>query len=172
MIAIKWLEDALRELWAVSAEEAAGTEPDEMVRKEEKEVGVISEPLRKLWFLRLRYGKKFLEGRAAMITLRKETREKKAVELRFLLTQTELLGEMFWISVRTEFPELWKESSIGIRKGWKVVACKIPRRPELPQDILEMLGGEIPLSILIGVGLMGDEDETPPPGSPGGPTKH
>lgn len=64
----------------------------------------------------------------------------KALELR---EKSELLGEIFWASVKESFG-LWHKSSIGLRKGWKVVWSEPEEDPSSEMGIpliISIVGG-------------------------------
>lgn len=116
-----WLESILAELKGVSNTQTSFAEPEEEPGPRDHAVGVADEDLRKLFFLVKQYRKRTLEIAATLVVCSAKEREVQTKEAQRFNTQADTLKDVFWVSTRAAFPELWDKPSIGIRKGWKVV---------------------------------------------------
>jgi hypothetical protein len=114
-----WLKSIQAALKKVTGEDSV--EPDYEGCKYDHVVGVADQELRKLYFLFLQNKKQSQEAAAAVLTLGGKDREAKLQEAAKYDSQADVLKDMFWVSCRHAFPELWSKPNIGIRKGWKVV---------------------------------------------------
>ncbi len=114
-----WLKSIQAELARVTDEDSV--EPDYEGCEHDTPVGIADQDMRRLFFLMLEYQKKSKEAAAAVLMLRGKEREEKLAEAAYFDTQADVLKDMFWVSCRHAFPELWAKPNIGIRKGWKVV---------------------------------------------------
>lgn len=138
----KWLEAIFAELKGVSEIQESFAEPEEKPGPRDTVVGVADHDLRKLFFVFKQYRKRTLEIAVSISLCGAKEREQKIKEAMRLDTYADALKELFWVSCRHTFPELWDKPSIGVRKGWKVVWSK----PE--QRGLDLLGA------IIGVGAL------------------
>jgi len=116
-----WLESILQELKGVSEAQEGFAEPHTDTGPKDHVVGVADSDLRKIFFLVKQYKKRTLELVAELMVCRSSEVENKTKEAKRYNTQGNVLMDVFWVSCRAAFPELWDKPSIGIRKGWKVV---------------------------------------------------
>lgn len=95
-------------------------EPITEIGEEDYLVGEANTDQRKLFHLASQYDRiatmSLLEARYVSEEER-ESLTKKATEF---YKKSELILEIFWVSVKDSF-NLWGEPSVGIRKGWKIV---------------------------------------------------
>ncbi len=118
--------------------------PQVPVGKDDTVIGVISPDAQRLWWLYSKQTEKCLGHRGtirAMIAEYEQLRgtvrsiedkcdaklqalQARAEEFRPDFEMSDLLEEMFWNSVRFEFPQLCGKSGIGLRQGFKVVLAK------------------------------------------------
>lgn len=98
-----------------------GLEPFGDVKENDHVVGETDDELKRLYELAIQYEKSgfesFLAAQHAKTKENFEYHAKKAMEFH---KKHEILIADFWISIRDSF-DLWIKSSVGIRKGWKVV---------------------------------------------------
>jgi DNA-binding transcriptional regulator/RsmH inhibitor MraZ len=110
-------------------------EPNAEISEKDHLVGEADVDLRKLYSLAISWEKTAIETLVAARYINSKTdqeqRMEKANELR---KKSEIMMEIFWISLKDSF-DLWQKQSIGIRKNWKVVWSE----PEVP-PILGILG--------------------------------
>lgn len=114
-----WLKSIQAELERVTGEDAV--EPDYEGCRHDHVVGIADQSLRKLYYLFLQNKKQSQEAAASVLLLSDKEREAKLQEAAMYDTQADVLRDVFWVSCRHSFPELWDKPHIGIRKGWKVV---------------------------------------------------
>lgn len=117
-------------------------DPDGELCPHEHVVGVADKELRKLYYLALQHKKRSQEAAAAMLLLSGKDREAKQKEAEKYDAQADVLRDIFWVSCRSDFPELWGKDSCALRKGWQVVWT------EHEEQASNMLGA------LIGVGIL------------------
>lgn len=106
-------------------------EPTTEVGSRDHVVGEADTDLKRLYALAMQWDKAAIESLvAARYINNREDQEhlvEKAAEIR---RKSELLMEIFWVSLKDYF-DLWRKPSVGIRKGWKVVWSE----PEVPPII-------------------------------------
>lgn len=99
------------------------------------------EALRKLYSLAMQFEK---EATVALINARYSGNVndiKDAVENGTrLMKKVETLREIFWISLKDNY-DLWDKSSVGIRKGWKVVWSDSDPVPPIIGLLGDLFGG-------------------------------
>ncbi len=114
-----WLQSIMAELENLSVEDALAPEFD--VKDGEHIVGTAGDELRKLSHLSMQYKQRSAKIVTSLMMLPGKKHEYKMNEACIIENQAEELKNIFWMSCRYAFPELWNKPSIGIRKGWKVV---------------------------------------------------
>lgn len=114
-----WIDVIKMEIEMINAGELL--EPYAEASSDDHVVGDLDDDLKKIYTLALRWDKAAIEmlvsARYVNDDMRRKQDLEKASELR---RKSELLMDIFWVSIKDSF-ELWKNPSIGIRKGWKVV---------------------------------------------------
>lgn len=149
-----WLKSIQSAIKKVVDEDSV--EPDYEGCRHDHIVGVADADLRKLYYLFLQNKKQSREAAAAVLLLSGEAREAKLQEAAKFDSQADVLRDVFWISCRHSFPELWDKPNIGIRKGWKVVWTE-HEQPSL--EIIGTLMGASALEKMLRGGSDGDPDE-------------
>ena len=111
-------------------------EPSNEVEKDEHVVGTADADVQKLYGLAMQWQKTSMETAVAarFINRRKEA-EANLETAAILQKKSELVLEIFWLSLKETF-DLWGKPSIGIREGWKVVWSE-----PAPPQIGDILGG-------------------------------
>jgi hypothetical protein len=128
-----WLNDLQLELENLDGKPF---EPNNEVKKDEHVVGIADPDVRKLYSLAMQWQKSSMETAVAARFINKRNEQEESFETAAILQKkSELLMEIFWVSLKEAF-NLWDKSSIGVREGWKVVWSE----PEMPQ-IGDILGG-------------------------------
>ncbi len=125
------LRELFREIDAVLIDES--TEPDAKVTHCDRIVGKCSDETKKIYILREKVSQENREIASQMLLLVAQAIkqlppppppaefEQMQNKSSRLCIKEKFLGELFWYSLRQEFPQLFDRASIGIRKGWKVV---------------------------------------------------
>jgi len=150
-----WMESILAELKSVSVTVESDAEPDEEPGPKEHVVGIADSGLRKAFCLIKEYRRRTMRTAADVEVSGAKLREEKKNEAKWYYTQAELLSEIFWLSCRAAFPELRDKSSIGVRKGWKVVWSDQEERS------LGILGAILGSGGLEAILRQGGSDDTP-----------
>lgn len=156
----QWLETILAEINGVSEAQENSAEPEEEGCQHEHAVGIADSNLRKTFFLFKQYTRRSRELAAALSVCGKSEREQLVTEYRRFDQQADALKEIFWVSCRAAFPELWDKPSIGVRKGWKVIWSEHGTSQEA-LGILGALVGSGALDEMFG-GLGGEGSESAP----------
>lgn len=141
-----WLKSIQAALKKVSGEDSV--EPDYEGCEHDHVVGVADIELRKLFFLFLQNKKQSQEAAAAVLTFGGKDREAKLQEAARFDTQADVLKDVFWVSCRHAFPELWGKPNIGIRKGWKVVWTQDDNEPQF-KVVGILIGDTSPLEMMM-----------------------
>ena len=139
----RFMEELLAKERAVDVTTIAG--PSEAVAEGETVVGVLPDELRALWAVRVNF---FTAHKAEAASFDAEAEKEKgagargpspALKARFdaQLGYLEAVGDVFWGSVRYEFPALAGKDNIGVRAGWKVVWFE---HPDAGKIVLEIVG--------------------------------
>lgn len=115
-----WLESIQADLKEVIGEDAVEPEYGRSTKRDHV-VGVADQSLRKLFCLFLQNEKQARAAMEAALWLNDEEQETKLREAMRFKIQSGVIREIFWISCRQAFPELWDKPRIGIRKGWEIV---------------------------------------------------
>lgn len=114
----KWLNTLEIELknWRL-----VGLEPFGDVKENDHVAGEADDELKRLYELAIQYEKSgfesFVSAQHAKTKENLEYHAKKASEFH---KKHEILIASFWASIRDSF-DLWAKSSVGIRKGWKII---------------------------------------------------
>ncbi len=122
-----WLVSMVAALAEITEETIlAMPEIDEPVGKKESVVGVLDFDLLKLLYLRGQCKEKITVIYEAMSPCAaqecfSEKNEPSRGQIIILAAEHEALDQIFWVSLRTRFPELTGKDKIGVREGWKVV---------------------------------------------------
>ena len=132
-----WLDELQAQLKDVKMD---GCEPDEPVGEGEKEMGILPPEDRPLWTL----GEQLTHKMCALAKSGEHNRRSKdgcaaCTEIARLQNITNTLSEMFWTACRTRF-NIW-DTSVGIRKGWKVVKMEKDDQPQRRSLISILFGG-------------------------------
>jgi hypothetical protein len=155
-----WLKSIQAALKKVTGEDSV--EPDTEACPHDHVVGVADQELRKLYYLFLQNKKQSQEAAAAVLLLSGKDREAKLQEAAKYDSQADVLRDMFWVSCRHDFPDLWAKPNIGIRKGWQVVWTEHEKHAS---GILGALIGASALEALLRGGPDGQPDEAKGGGS-------
>jgi len=59
------------------------------------------------------------------------------------LLMSKLFRSLFWTAVKTKFPQALKPDSVGIRKGWKIVAITEEEEEEGSSPLAAILAGAL-----------------------------
>ena len=122
-----WLSMIVAKIAMVTSENLATlNEPSDGLAQGEHAVGEVSTKLKKILYLRNQCRSKIriLQKRLRECTPGQcfcANNEALAKEGEFFRNQYDVLDNIFWISLRDQFPELRGKSGIGFRKGWCVV---------------------------------------------------
>jgi len=151
----QWLEALLAESKAVTEEQEDLAETEQKPGQYDHVVGVAVPDLRKIFFVSKQYHQNALEIASSLILCDPKERKKKESDLARLHLYAEAVRDIFWISCRHAFPELWDKPSIGIRKGWQIVWSEEP--DERHRGMFGGVGATF--RKLFGGGDSGDPDE-------------
>ncbi len=149
-----WLKSIQVAIKQVTDEDSV--EPDYEGCEHDHVVGVADSDLRKLFFLFLQNKKQSQGAAAEVLLLSGKDREAKLQEAAKFDTQADVLKDVFWVSCRHAFPQLWGKPNIGLRKGWKVVWTDHEHQS---LDIVGILMGASALESLLRGGPNGEPDE-------------
>jgi len=131
-----WLKTLEAELVEVDLGKAALEALSEVGLGEEI-VGDVGSETKKLYLLAKLFSKTAAEIKVKLDYAETPTeRQEHARKYAELHEKTEVLANLFWISVKDEL-NLWDKGSIGIRKGWKVVVFNTP------SSFLDILKGNL-----------------------------
>ena len=103
-------------------------------------VGMATDELKKLFLLMVRYAQKIAESNARGVSANSALREEEKKNTLRLKLQLTVIRDIFWVSCRATFPELWDRDCIGIRKSWEVVWSDVPEKISFGSALREMLG--------------------------------
>lgn len=116
--------------WLISRLETVEVvEPKDKVPKGATIVGVMSEEMQRLSCLRRvlcdEHNELVERGKQELETIdsraeQKKTREHVEWELHVAKKKHEIVETLFWLGIRTKFPELAGKSSVGFGQGWRV----------------------------------------------------
>jgi len=95
-------------------------EPDNEVSPNENLVGEMDDDQKKLYTKWTSLKAEAIHCRADVITKRGDPLEQAKAQALELQTKTDLIKELFWISIRDGF-QLWGKDAIGVRKGFIIV---------------------------------------------------
>jgi hypothetical protein len=99
--------------------------PQGPVREIDYRVGVLSEPLRRLWVLCQLFSRECerVSCEMVMVAFAHKTEEQARLQAHLLQLEETLttLRQIFFLSVKIEFPVLFRHSCVSVRKGWEVV---------------------------------------------------
>ncbi|MBI3956755.1 MAG: hypothetical protein HY340_02090 [Candidatus Kerfeldbacteria bacterium] len=124
-----WIQSLQAELDKVDLQGVI--EPQGEIEERDHVVGQANDDLKRLYGLMMRWSKASLESVvAAQFAPNRELREHYTNQATMLGKKSEVLTEIFWITIKETF-DLWQKPSVGIRKGWKVVWSE----PEVPPII-------------------------------------
>ncbi len=114
-------------------------EPQTEISKIDHIVGEVDDDLKKLYCIAMQWKKAADETLPAARRINVD-QDQQLAKARELYQKSEILQEIFWISLEDSF-NLWHRRSIGVRKGWKVVWTELSEAPEMPETplILNML---------------------------------
>ncbi len=118
-----WLDEIRAELDGFAPESLESFEPQTEAGKGEHVVGELTDDLKKLLSLVVRYRIKGREAFAVLIhSAFKEgaAYEENLLKYVVLSEKARVLKEIFNISINSAF-NLWQKPTFGVRKGWKVV---------------------------------------------------
>lgn len=91
------------------------------VGSSDHEVGEADEELKRLYGLWMQLARTADEARVAMRYAQTQAElDVYAVTAFELITKAEIVRDIFWASVRSQF-DLWDKSSVGVRREWKIV---------------------------------------------------
>lgn len=119
-------------------------EPTEEVGDRDHVVGLLENDLKKLFsYTQLLTKQMTNESIKIESEAHKEREEFYKQQFFKIAAQKKVLMEVFWISVKDAF-DLWGKSSIGIRKGWKIVWSELiyPDYLDIPSMIVRCLSRE------------------------------
>ena len=146
---MKWLNDLIQRIEALSDEDVASQKPDKEVGKDEKVLGIIPDGLRKIFAYRGilvdKYNamRKEHEKEHSRPNHTDEMCEKFGASMSLLDDEIEVTGKAFWRELRDELKI--NVNPIALREDWKVVETQ----DSGPTIRLIGIGIEDPLGILM-----------------------
>ncbi len=103
------------------------------------EIGEADADLKKLYSLATKWQKSSMELMvAAQYVNNREDQEYKIKKAKELGQKSNLLMEIFWVSIK-EMYNVWHKPSVGIRKGWRIVWSE-PNGEPLPGFLKDLFG--------------------------------
>ncbi|MBI4415232.1 MAG: hypothetical protein HY566_03260 [Candidatus Kerfeldbacteria bacterium] len=135
-----WL-DALQKEIQEELSSSHMMEPNTDIAPEDHIVGEIADDLKGMYSLALRLQKTALDAHTAShYETNKEHQEAQNEQAQRLAKKSELLLEIFWISIKEQY-DLWGKPSVGVRRGWKAVWSE-PTTPPVIELFKKIFGGE------------------------------
>jgi len=115
--------------------EIANAEPNKFLPKDEPSegeqvVGTLPEDLQRFWTVVESYRKAGVEAYVAYMMASKSEREQRFRELHLVTLRTQIVKELFWLTVREKF-DLLSNIGVGLRSGWRIVAIPAKASPTI-----------------------------------------